>query len=140
MSRSSQFSQELPQRSWIRDVEAKQGGADELKGVALAFHGWLPFLDPRSDASRGAARRGSDHPLPVSPSGFDCALIRVRVQDCHPGSVKELEDPHHRSATREIDEGLTHLQGLQHARCFNSVGLAFLHGGLREPHGRLRLP
>ena len=56
MSRSSQFSQELPQRSWIRDVEAKQGGADELKGVALAFHHAIGYalhrVVPEQDGSR----------------------------------------------------------------------------------------
>ncbi len=38
MSRSSQFSQELPECSWISDVQAEQGGADELQGLALTFH------------------------------------------------------------------------------------------------------
>ena len=38
MSRSSQFSQELPKRSWISDIQAEQCAADELQRVTLTFH------------------------------------------------------------------------------------------------------
>ena len=62
MSRSSQFSQELPKRSWTSDVQAEQGGADELKDVALTVHHAIGHAHHRVVAEQDCSRFWIDAP------------------------------------------------------------------------------